>query len=73
MARPLRIQYPGAIYHVTGRGNERKEIFRGADDYQMFLGKLADSLDVYNVSLLGYVCMSSLNSKKYDHRIVLRY
>jgi putative transposase len=57
MARPLRIQYPGALYHVTGRGNERKEIYRGADDYQMFLEKLSDSLDVYNVSLLGYVCM----------------
>ena len=28
MTRPLRIQYPGAYYHVTCRGNERKEIFR---------------------------------------------
>jgi putative transposase len=31
MARPLRIQFPGACYHVTARGNERKAIFR--DDY----------------------------------------
>ena len=28
MARPLRITYPGAFYHVTSRGNERKDIFR---------------------------------------------
>ena len=27
MARPLRIEYPGALYHVTSRGNERKDIF----------------------------------------------
>jgi putative transposase len=27
MARPLRIEYPGAVYHVSGRGNERKSIY----------------------------------------------
>jgi len=27
MARPLRIQYDGALYHVTSRGNERKAVF----------------------------------------------
>lgn len=59
MARQLRIQYSGAYYHVTGRGNERKEIFKDDDDYQMFLEKLSDSLDVYNVNLLGYVCMTN--------------
>jgi len=31
MARPLRIQYPGAVYHVTCRGNERRDIFRDDD------------------------------------------
>ena len=28
MARPLRITYPGAFYHVTSRGNERKDVFK---------------------------------------------
>ncbi len=28
MARPLRIEFPGAFYHVTSRGNEGKAIFR---------------------------------------------
>jgi REP element-mobilizing transposase RayT len=28
MSRPLRIRYPGAVYHVTCRGNERRDIFR---------------------------------------------
>ena len=56
MARQLRIQYPGAFYHVTGRGNERQDIYRDKDDYVMFLEKLSNSLEVYNVSLLAYVC-----------------
>jgi REP element-mobilizing transposase RayT len=57
MARPLRIQYPGAYYHVTCRGNERKKIFLDDQDYQDFLEKLSLSLEIYNVSLLAYVCM----------------
>ncbi len=28
MARPLRIEYPGAVYHVTSRGNEKKPVFK---------------------------------------------
>lgn len=59
MARQLRIQYSGAYYHVTGRGNERRDIFKDKDDYVAFLEKLSDSLEVYNVSLLGYVCMTN--------------
>jgi REP element-mobilizing transposase RayT len=57
MARPLRIQYPGAYYHITCRGNERKKIFLDDQDYQDFLEKLSLSLDIYNVALLAYVCM----------------
>ncbi len=59
MARPLRIQYPGAYYHVTCRGNERRKIFLGPKDHEVFLEKLSLSLDIYNVSLLAYVCMPS--------------
>jgi putative transposase len=59
MARPLRIQYPGACYHLTGRGNERQNIFKDRTDYGLFLEKLSDSIEVYNASLLGYVCMTN--------------
>jgi len=31
MARPLRITYPGAFYHVTSRGNEQKDVFKEAE------------------------------------------
>jgi len=32
MARPLRIEYPGAVYHVTARGNARQPVFRDEPD-----------------------------------------
>ena len=37
MARPLRIEFPGAYYHVTSRGNEQKEIFKSNKDRERFL------------------------------------
>lgn len=36
MARPLRITYPGAFYHVTSRGNEGKNIFKSKRDREKF-------------------------------------
>ena len=40
MARPLRIEYDGALYHVTSRGNERKPIFKDDGDRELFLTTL---------------------------------
>ena len=37
MARPLRIEYPGAVYHVTSRGNARNMIFNDDHDRSKFL------------------------------------
>lgn len=37
MARALRVEYPGAFYHVTSRGNEKKDIFRNNRDREKFL------------------------------------
>ena len=37
MARPLRIEYPGALYHVTARGNAREDIFWDEGDRETFL------------------------------------
>ena len=48
MARPLRIEFPGAVYHVTIRGNERKAIFRDDQDRKMFLDILANAALRYN-------------------------
>ena len=40
MARPLRIEFPGALYHVTARGNARQDIFVDDQDRQVFLSVL---------------------------------
>src|SRR3990170_3925146 len=40
MARPLRIEYPGAVYHITSRGNEKKSIFKDDRDRKNFLATL---------------------------------
>jgi len=40
MARPLRIEYPGAIYHVTSRGNDKKAIFKDEQDRENILRTL---------------------------------
>jgi putative transposase len=37
MARPLRIFFPGAFYHVTARGKERKAVFKSKRDRERFL------------------------------------
>ena len=59
MSRPLRIQYPGAVYHITCRGNERKDIFRDDDDRGRFLEVLADSQAIYSVNLYAAVLMGN--------------
>jgi REP element-mobilizing transposase RayT len=58
MARQLIIGYPGAFYHVTCRGNERKNIFRDGRDRLMFLDKLKASIRIYGVPAHAYVLMS---------------
>ena len=60
MARALRIQYPGAFYHVTCRGNERKDIFVDQEDRTVFLEMPAVSSDTYHVPILAYVLMELL-------------
>jgi REP element-mobilizing transposase RayT len=42
MARKVRIQYPGAIYHVMNRGDHREPIFRDDEDRRQFLSTLAE-------------------------------
>lgn len=43
MARKLRVEYPGAIYHVMNRGDRREEIFLDDEDRQRFLTTLGES------------------------------
>ena len=43
MARKLRVEYPGAIYHVMNRGDRREAIFKDDKDRQMFMSTLAEA------------------------------
>lgn len=59
MARPLRIEFPGAVYHVTSRGNERRAIFREDEDRRAFLDILADVGLRYNWLCHAYCLMEN--------------
>ena len=59
MARPLRIEYEGAFYHVTSRGNERKKIYYAKSDYEKFKSYLKDGQDKYGYLLHCYVLMAN--------------
>jgi len=55
----LRIQFPGAFYHVLCRGNKRRNIFFDDDDRHWFLRVLRESLKIYRVKLYCYVLMDN--------------
>jgi putative transposase len=45
MARKLRIQYPGAVYHVMNRGDRREAIFEDDEDQQRLLKTLTEACE----------------------------
>ncbi len=59
MGRPLRIEYPSALYHITSRGNERKQIYLDAEDSLKFLAILEDYHDRYGILIHSYVLMDN--------------
>lgn len=59
MARALRIQFKGAVYHITSRGNEKREIFKDDADRVRFLEILELSVNTYRVLLYCYILMES--------------
>ena len=59
MARPLRVHFEGAIYHVTSRGNERKNIVRSDKDRELFIRVLAQMLEDYHVVCHAWVLMDN--------------
>lgn len=59
MARPLRIEFPGAVYHITSRGNEKKDIFRDDHDREDFLNILRHVVKRYNWLCHAYCLMNN--------------
>ena len=59
MSRPLRLEYPGAIWHVTCRGNERRDVFRDDGDRERFLAILGRTAPLFRWRLHAYVLMGN--------------
>lgn len=59
MARPLRIEFPGALYHVTARGDRREDIFEDDEDRSLFLETLGDVTRRFNWLCHAYCLMSN--------------
>lgn len=59
MARPLRIEYPNALYHVMSRGNAYQNIFLGDKDRLLFFKNLKHCLELHNVICHAYCLMDN--------------
>lgn len=59
MTRPLRIEFNGALYHITSRGNARQAIFLNEEDFTAFLGILNSVVRRYNFLLHAYCLMNN--------------
>lgn len=59
MTRPLRIEYPGAYYHITSRGNERKNIYINKGDRERFLAYLKSAHQRYGAVIHAFCLMNN--------------
>jgi REP element-mobilizing transposase RayT len=60
MARPLRVTFPGAFYHLTSRGNERKAVFKSLRDREKFFEYLQSVTQRYDAGIHAYCLMDNL-------------
>ncbi len=59
MARPLRIEFEDAIYHLCARGNARQPVFRDERDCARFLKLLSESAQRFEAAVLCFVLMGN--------------
>lgn len=59
MARPLRIEFSGALYHVTARGDRREPIYDDDEDRESFLHTLAEVVERFNWICHAYCLMTN--------------
>ncbi|RLI04676.1 hypothetical protein DRO22_03695 [Candidatus Bathyarchaeota archaeon] len=59
MARPLRIEFPGTVYHITSRGDKREKIFENDKDRETFLEILGSVVKRYNFLRHAYCLMDN--------------
>lgn len=65
MARPLRLSFPGAVYHVTSRGNARHDIVADDRDRSQWLSLLAHVVDRY-----GWLCHAYCLMDNHYHLVI---
>jgi REP-associated tyrosine transposase len=59
MSRPLRIQYPGAVYHMMNRGRARQPTFVEEADNQAFLDTVAEAHRLWGIEVFAYALMGN--------------
>ena len=59
MARPLRIEYDGALYHVLSRGNAGEHIFKNTKDRLTFLDIIGEAAERFSLDVFAYVLMDN--------------
>ena len=59
MARPLRVDYPGAYYHVINRGNNQENIFKNKRDKEKFLEYLEKAGQRFSIIIHTYCLMNN--------------
>jgi REP element-mobilizing transposase RayT len=59
MARPLRIEFPGGVYHLTSRGDRCEPIFADDKDRACLIGILAQAMERFDAMVLAYCLMGN--------------
>ncbi len=65
MARPIRVEYTNAVYHVTAQGNERKANYRDDADRQRFLETIEETVERFGLAI------ESLVEQEADGRVAI--
>ena len=65
MTRPLRLEFPGAVYHLTSRGNARQRIFFSDTDRAIFLETLSQVISRY-----GWICHAYCLMANHYHLLI---
>lgn len=78
MSRPLRLEFPGAVYHVTSRGDRREFIYRDDVDREAHLAVIEQAMDRFDAQLLAYCLMGNhyhlvLHTRSANLSLVMRH
>ena len=78
MARPLRIEFPGAVYHVTSRGDRGEAIFVDDEDRLGLLELVSQALSRFDAQMLAYCLMGNhyhfvLHTRRANLSLLMRH